>query len=60
MTGERVLMQRELNRALVDGVVAGMWRLEKRGVELQPFRRLDPATRRALREEADRLADFHT
>jgi hypothetical protein len=44
---------------LVDGYVAGKWTHEKGRTQLEPFRRLDPATRRALREEADRLAAFH-
>ena len=44
---------------LVDGAVAGSWRHEKGRIRLQPFRRLDPATRRALDEEAARLAIFH-
>jgi winged helix DNA-binding protein len=44
---------------LVDGAVAGAWRYEAGRVELEPFRRLDAATRRALREEAERLAAFH-
>jgi winged helix DNA-binding protein len=44
---------------LVDGAVAGIWRPESGRVALEPFGRLDGATRRALREEADRLAEFH-
>jgi hypothetical protein len=44
---------------LVDGAVAGAWRHERGRIELDPFRTLDGATRRALREEADRLADLH-
>lgn len=44
---------------LVDGRVAGTWRAEGGGVRLDPFGRLDSATRRALGEEADRLAAFH-
>jgi Winged helix DNA-binding domain len=43
----------------VDGVVRGAWRYERGKVELDPFERIDPAAMRALREEADRLADFH-
>jgi winged helix DNA-binding protein len=43
---------------LVDGAVAGVWRHERGRVLLEPFARLDPATTRELREEADRLADF--
>jgi hypothetical protein len=44
---------------LVDGAVAGQWRHERGRIELEPFARLDAATRRALREEAERLAAFH-
>jgi Winged helix DNA-binding domain len=44
---------------LVDGAVAGTWRYEKGRVTLAPFGRLDTATRRELRDEADRLAAFH-
>jgi hypothetical protein len=45
---------------LIDGSVAGTWRHRDGGVELQPFEPLDRATQRDLREQADRLADFHT
>jgi hypothetical protein len=45
---------------LVDGHVAGTWRYEKGRIALQPFGRLDAADRRALDEEADRLAEFHS
>ena len=44
---------------LVDGAVAGTWRHEDGRIDLRPFGRLDGATRRQLREEADRLADLH-
>jgi Winged helix DNA-binding domain len=44
---------------LVDGAVAGRWRHERGRVELEPFGRLDAATRRALDAEAGRLAAFH-
>jgi hypothetical protein len=45
---------------LVDGQVAGTWRYEKGRIDLTPFGRLDAVDRRALNEEADRLAEFHT
>ncbi len=45
---------------LVDGQVAGLWRYEQGRVRLQPFERLDQATRRELREESERLAALHT
>jgi Winged helix DNA-binding domain len=44
---------------LVDGQVAGSWKYEAGKVKLEPFGKLDPADRRALRDEADRLADLH-
>jgi hypothetical protein len=44
---------------LVDGAVAGTWRHEAGAVRLEPFRRLDAATRRALAEEAERLTALH-
>jgi hypothetical protein len=44
---------------LVDGAVAGTWRYERGRIKLEPFERLDRATFRELREEADGLAAFH-
>jgi hypothetical protein len=44
---------------LVDGQVAGTWRYEDGTIRPEPFGRLDPATRRELKQEADRLAEFH-
>lgn len=44
---------------LVDGVVAGTWRYEAGRIRIDPYERLDPAVRRELHEEADRLAAFH-
>jgi hypothetical protein len=44
---------------LVGGAVAGKWRHERGRIELEPFGRLDAATRRALDEEAERLAALH-
>jgi hypothetical protein len=41
---------------LVDGAVAGAWRFEGGRVVVEPFVRLDPADRRAVDEEAERLA----
>ncbi len=43
---------------LVDGQVAGLWRLEKNKVALEPFGRLDKGTRRELAQEGERLAEF--
>jgi hypothetical protein len=47
------------NTFLLDGQVAGTWRYEDDEVRLSPFRRLRPAERTALEEEAQRLADLH-
>jgi Winged helix DNA-binding domain len=44
---------------LIDGRVAGTWRHEKGRIEPAPFGRLDAVDRRALEEEADRLAELH-
>jgi winged helix DNA-binding protein len=44
---------------LVDGAVAGAWRYEDGRVTLEPWRRLDAATRRALEQEGERLTAFH-
>jgi hypothetical protein len=45
---------------LVDGQVAGTWRIEGRGVRVEPFGRLARATRREVDHEAERLARFLT
>jgi hypothetical protein len=44
---------------LVDGAVAGSWRYDQGEIVVEPFRPLRQATRRAVREEADRLAVLH-
>jgi len=44
---------------LVDGAVAGAWRYEDGRVTLEPWTKLDRATRHALDDEAERLALFH-
>ena len=43
---------------LVDGVVAGLWRLEDEKVKLEPFTPLPRPVRRELDDEARRLAAF--
>jgi hypothetical protein len=43
---------------LVDGSVAGTWRVEDGRVELEPFGPLSRAARRELNDEAGRLEDF--
>ena len=45
---------------LVDGAVAGTWKYREAKIEPHPFEKLDGATRRELRGQADRLADLHT
>jgi Winged helix DNA-binding domain len=52
-------MPQSVGTFLVDGAVAGTWRLVEGRVTPEPFGRLDTATRREMREEADRLTDFH-
>jgi hypothetical protein len=49
-----------VNAFLVDGQVAGTWRYEQGRVQLQPFGRLTKAARAELKDEADRLAEFHS
>ena len=44
---------------LVDGAVAGAWKYERGRVVVEPFHRLDRATRREVDEEAERLAALH-
>jgi Winged helix DNA-binding domain len=48
---------------LVDGAVAGIWRVERSGKKatlvLEPFERLTATARRSLRSEAERLVRFH-
>ncbi|MFL5969936.1 MAG: winged helix DNA-binding domain-containing protein [Gaiellaceae bacterium] len=43
---------------LVDGFVAGTWRVDDGRVAVEPFARLSRATQRELREEAARLESF--
>jgi Winged helix DNA-binding domain len=47
-----------LNTFLVDGQVAGTWKVEKGRVKVEPFERLTASARKELAAEADRLADF--
>ncbi len=48
---------------LVDGAVAGTWKVERRGrraeLRLEPFEKLPATARRELRDEAGRLVRFH-
>lgn len=43
---------------LVDGFVAGAWRLTGQSLEVEPFEPLRPAVRRAVEQEAERLLAF--
>jgi hypothetical protein len=52
-------MPQSVGTFLVDGAVAGTWRLVDDRITPEPFGRLDAATRREVREEAGRLTDFH-
>jgi hypothetical protein len=45
---------------LIDGQVAGTWKFSDGRIELTPFAKLDAADRKALNEEADRLAELHS
>ena len=47
------------NTYLVDGQVAGTWRFDDGEIQVTPFRKLAPAERRELDDEAHRLATFH-
>ena len=44
---------------LVDGEIAGAWRHDGSRIVVEPFGRLDAATRRALDDEAERLAALY-
>jgi hypothetical protein len=45
---------------LVDGAVAGTWRHEDGRIDIEPFDRLGRTASRELRDEAARLAAFHS
>ena len=47
-----------VNTFLVDGSVAGAWRNDRGRVVVEPFEPLDPAVRREVDEEAERLEAF--
>jgi winged helix DNA-binding protein len=48
-----------VNTFLLDGQVAGTWRFEEGKIQLDPFDGIPRAQRRALDDEAKRLAAFH-
>jgi hypothetical protein len=52
-------MPQSVTTFLVDGAVAGTWRHADGRVTFAPFGRLDRGTRRALREEGERMAALH-
>jgi hypothetical protein len=54
-----VRMPQSVTTFLVDGAVAGTWRHADGRVTFEPFGRLDRGTRRALREEGERMAALH-
>jgi hypothetical protein len=47
------------NTFIVDGAVAGSWRHEKGRIVTEPFGRLDPAAKREVAAEAERLAELY-
>jgi hypothetical protein len=55
---DRVSADRLMRTFLVDGFVAGSWRLEKAGLHIEPFRALDATDRQAVEEEGRRLLAF--
>jgi fermentation-respiration switch protein FrsA (DUF1100 family) len=55
---ERVSADRLMRTFLVDGFVAGSWRLEEAGLRIEPFRALNATDRRAVEEEGRRLLAF--
>jgi Winged helix DNA-binding domain len=52
-------MPQSIGTFLVDGSVAGTWKLDGGRIRTEPFTKLDLATRRELDDEAERLAGFH-
>jgi hypothetical protein len=52
-------MPQSIGTFLVDGEVAGTWKLDGDRIRTEPFGKLDAATRRELEAEAGRLAEFH-
>jgi hypothetical protein len=48
-----------VNTFLIDGQVAGTWRYDAAKITLEPFDGVPRKARRALDDEADRLAALH-
>jgi hypothetical protein len=44
---------------LVDGAVAGVWRVENGRIVVEPYERLSRSVRKEVDEEAERLGAFH-
>jgi DNA glycosylase AlkZ-like len=55
--GDRVERRRRAD-VLVDGLVAGMWSVEKGRVVLEPLARFSRSVRREVEDEAERLEAF--
>jgi Winged helix DNA-binding domain len=51
-------MPQSIGTFLVDGAVAGTWKVDGDRIRTEPFTKLDAATRRELAGEAERLAEF--
>ncbi|HEX9416804.1 MAG TPA: winged helix DNA-binding domain-containing protein [Gaiellaceae bacterium] len=49
-----------VNTFLVDGAVAGTWKHERGGIQIEPFERLDRAVQKQAHEEAERLRSMFT
>jgi hypothetical protein len=54
----RVFADRLMRTFLVDGFVAGSWRLEGATLRVEPFRKLNATDSRAVQEEGRRLLAF--
>jgi hypothetical protein len=52
-------MPQSIGTFLVDGVVAGTWKLDGGRIRTESFVKLERAARRALADEAARLAELH-
>jgi hypothetical protein len=55
---DAVSSDRQLRTFLVDGFVAGLWRLDGATLRVRPFERLSSADRRAVIDEGERLSRF--
>jgi Winged helix DNA-binding domain len=52
-------MPQSIGTFLVDGAVAGTWKLDDGRIRMESFAKLDTSVRRELAHEAERLAEFH-